>query len=204
MCKAIIPYKFPVGCVGVFPPRRHRHFFAVGAVPANGRFHKALRLFEAAVHHGMIDPGNAVHRHLSREALVGGVVLGDHQKAAGGLVDPVHNAGAHHPADGGKPPCTVVEQRVYQRAVRVAGRGVHHHSLGLVYHQKVIVLIHDLNGNILRRRAQGLCIRQLQPDALPGPELQIFGRRRLLAAHAALFQQLLHRTARELQLLAAG
>ena len=36
------------------------------------------------------------------------------------------------PPMGGKPPCTVVEQRVYQRAVRVAGRGVHHHSpLGL-------------------------------------------------------------------------
>ena len=51
---------------------------------------------------------------------------------------------------------TVPQQRIDQRSLVVAGAGMHHHVLGLVDHQQMLVLIDDVQRNLLRLR---LCLR---------------------------------------------
>lgn len=62
----------------------------------------------------MIGPLHAVDRHLLRQADVGGVVLGDDEKATGVLVNAVDDAGADLAADAGKAALAVPQQRIDQ------------------------------------------------------------------------------------------
>lgn len=56
---------------------------------------------------------------------------------------------AFHSADAGEVPA-VVEQGVYDGAVRVAGRGMHDHAAFLVDDYHVFIFIQDVQGDILR------------------------------------------------------
>jgi hypothetical protein len=81
-----------------------------------------------------------VAAELAGQAAVGGIVLGNHHNAGGVPVQPVYDPGAPHPADSGKIPA-MVQQRVHQGAVGVAGRRVDHQARGLVDDQQVGVLV---------------------------------------------------------------
>ena len=85
-----------------------------------------------------------MHAELRREANVRAIVLGDHQKAAHVLVEAVHDARPQHPADPGQAARAVGEQGVDQRPARVSGGRMHHQAGGLVEHQEVLVLEHDI------------------------------------------------------------
>ena len=82
--------------------------------------------------------------HLPGEDLVGGPPLGHHYQAARILVEAMHYAGprliAHVQLQAGE----ASEQGVDQRATAVPRRGVHHHPRGLIDHQHIGVLVHDV------------------------------------------------------------
>ena len=78
---------------------------------------------------------------------MGLIVLSDHQKAAGVLVQPVNDARALHSADAAQI-VHGVQQGIDQRAGLVARSGMHHHAAGLVDHGHVLVLIKDLQRNV--------------------------------------------------------
>ena len=142
-------------------------------------------------------------RHLLRQADVGSIILGHHQQAAGVLVDAVHDAGADLAADTGQAAPAMPQQGVDQGAVRVAGGRVHHHALGLVDHQQVGVLIHDIQRDLLRNGLDGLCVRDLQQHGVPCFQLETFGHGLAVALHMAVSYQCLQRRAGQASVLTA-
>ena len=81
------------------------------------------------------------------QALVGRVILGDDQQAAGVLVEPVHDAGALYAADARQAIAAMGDEGIDQGARLVAGAGVNHQPCGLVDHDQVLVFIDHGEGN---------------------------------------------------------
>ena len=189
------PFQYLIARIGVFgvgfPGGVDRHFFAVGLAAAQIGLHKALILCKAAVHDGAIRALHTVHRHLLGKADVRCIVLCHHQQSAGVLIDAVHDAGANLPADAGQAALAMPQQGIDQGAVRVAGGRVHHHALGLVDHQQVGVLIHDIQRDLLRNGLDGLCVRDLQQHSVPCFQLETFGHGLAVALHMAVSYQCL-------------
>ena len=79
---------------------------------------------------------------LAGELLVRRVVLGDDHQSRRAAIEPVHDARPLLAADAAQI-VDMVEQRVDQRAARVAGRRVHDHAGRLVDDDEVGVLIED-------------------------------------------------------------
>ena len=77
------------------------------------------------------------------------VGLRHHHQAGGILVQPVHDAGALHPADARKARAAMRDQRIDQRAGRVSGGRMHHQPLRLVDHDQGVVLVHDIERDVL-------------------------------------------------------
>ncbi|MGY4340437.1 hypothetical protein ACVWW3_005343 [Bradyrhizobium sp. LM2.9] len=103
--------------------------------------------------------GAAVIGELRGERGMREVVLGDHHQPRGVLVQPVHDAGPAHATDARQRASAMGDQRVHQRAGLVARRGVHHQPPGLVEDDDVVVLEHDVEGDILAFRLRRDCFR---------------------------------------------
>ena len=86
---------------------------------------------------------------LPRQLLVGLVVLRDHHHARGALVEPMDDARPHFAADAAEI-LHVMEQRVDERAGRVARGRMHDHARGLVDDHHVGVVEEDLERQVLR------------------------------------------------------
>jgi hypothetical protein len=80
------------------------------------------------------------------------VVLGHDQDPAHLLVQPVHDARPFHPADPREAASAMRQQRVDQGAVRMPGRGMHHHPCRLDQYEEMLVLEQDLQRPVLRGR----------------------------------------------------
>ena len=146
----------------------------------------------------MIFTQNIVTAHFFRKRTMGLIVLGHHQKAAGVLVDAMHDARADHTANAGKPAAAVIQKRIHHRAVRVAGRRMHHHALGLVDHQQMFVFIYDGQRNVLRHCLGRGCIGNFHLQHIPGLQLFFFARRFSVAQHPPCLDQFLQGAARKL------
>ena len=183
--------------------RIDRHLLAVGLAAAQVALHKAFILGKAAIDDGIVGPLHAVHCHLLGKADMGCIILCHHQQAAGVLIDAVDDAGPDLAANAGKAALAVPEQGVDQGAVRVAGSRVDDHPFGLVDHQKVRILIDDVQRDLLRHSLNGLCIGDLQQDDIPCLELQALGRSLTVAEHMALRHKALQGAAGKAGILAA-
>ena len=101
-----------------------------------------------ALHQREVDAAHAAIGELLHEVGLRLDRLGDHQQAARVLVQAVHDAGARHAGERRR----VREQRVEQRAVRLAGAGMHDQAGGLVDDDERRILVHDLERHALRLR----------------------------------------------------
>ena len=88
------------------------------------------------------------------------------QQTAGVLVQPVDDAGAQFAADAAQV-VEVVQERVDERAVLVAGGGVNDHAAGLQDDGEVIILIENRERNFLRDGDGRLRRGNHQDDSLP-------------------------------------
>ena len=88
--------------------------------------------------------------------------LGDHHDAGGVLVQPMHDAGPALAADAGELLAAMRQQGVDQRAVLVAGGGMHDQPGGLVEHDQVGVLVEDGERDRLRLGRGGRGRRQVE------------------------------------------
>lgn len=112
--------------------------------------------------------------------------------ARGAFVEPVHNAWPSHPADPRKIRA-MIQQRVDQRACRVAGRRMNDHAGWLVDHDDFAVLEQDDEGNGLRNNFEWLGGRNLQLDAVADANLFTgLGRDHAIVNHPSLLDQSLH------------
>ena len=126
----------------------HSHALAVLCAAGDGLFHPPGRLAHAPVHHGQIMLFHRARAQLVAQALMRQVVFGHHEKAAGILVQPVHDAGPLHPANAAEI-LHVIEQGVDQRAAFIARGGMHHHAARLDHHGQVRILIEDFKRDVL-------------------------------------------------------
>ena len=106
-------------------------------------------------------------------------------------------AGALH-ADAGKLPGAVVQQRVDQRAVRVAGGRMHHHALGLVDDDQIVILVDDIQRDVLGLGLDGLRFRQVDTVGSAGDNFVFFVDAAAAAGHSALLHQVLQGAAGKL------
>ena len=89
---------------------------------------------------------------------MGAVVFGRDDQSAGVLVEPVDNAGPLYPADTRQAVAAMGKQRVYQCSGLITRRRMHHKTGRLVYHDKILVLIYNIQGHRLRLRRGRLSI----------------------------------------------
>ena len=132
----------------------HSHFLPVGAGTLQSGGNRARPAFgrtpnkcEVFAFHAAIA---AVGGELFGQALVGGIILGDHQETGCLLVDAVDDAGTLHPADTGQTIAAMGNQGVDEGASFIACTGVDHQPRRLVDDNEVGVLVDDGELDILR------------------------------------------------------
>ena len=141
-----------VTCAGSFPGAggigKNGHLLAVVGGTADDIGDGAGWFFRDAGGDAKIGLGIGALGELSGEVLVGLVVAGDDHAAAGIFIEPVDDAGAVHPADGGEW-AEVVEKSVYEGAICIARCGVDDHAVGFVDNREVSVLVEDRERDVL-------------------------------------------------------
>ncbi len=147
----------------------------------------------------VIDAFHLVRGELLGEALHRALVLGRDQHAARVLVEAVHDAGPRHAADPFERRPAMGQKRVHQRAVQIAGRGMHHEPRLLVDDDEIVVLVEDDERNVLRLRLGRYGRRHGDGIALArfDPEVRV-SYRGFAFAHAAFFDQRLEPRARQI------
>ena len=176
----------------------HGHALAVGRVAADGGIDRAGVFAQIAADDGLIGAGHGVVGQLGREREVGKVVFRRDEQAGRVLVDAVHDAGPPLSADAGETVAAVGEQGVDERAVLVAGRGVHDHAARLVDDDEVVVLIHHVQRQVLRYQLRGSGVRQRDDKRVARRGLIVFLHGCAVFRHRALREQPLGGAAREL------
>lgn len=180
-----------------FPaPGDYRHPLPVAGMSSDRRFDPAYRRPYLPVHQGQVFPPQGARFQLSGKAAVHIIAFGYKQQSRCILVQPVHDAWAFRPAQGGK--CAAVsEQGADEGAPLVARGGMDDHPPGLVDHQQIIVLVDDIEGNLLRPRRRRRR-RDKKADNVAGLEPVIFsGTGRAIELHKTLFDELLGLAARK-------
>ena len=136
---------------GIFRPSGGQHFgredghlFAMNRMSADRRINSSAVAFQTPDDYRLINSCEAVRFYLGGERVMRRIVFGYYQKTACILVEPVDYPGAQNPADTRKTVPAVGQQRIDKRAVGVARGGMHNHPLGLVYNQKIFVLIYNI------------------------------------------------------------
>ena len=99
---------------------------------------------------------DAVIGELPGQPVMRGVRLRDDEEARGVLVDPVDDPGALFAADAGEFAPEMVEQRIDQRSGRRSRGRVHDNARRFIDDDKVVVLVEDLEGDVLRDRDLGV------------------------------------------------
>ena len=103
----------------------------------------------------------------------------------------MNNTGPFFPADAGQAVPAVVEQGVDQRPVAVAGGGVYHQARRFVDDDHIRVLIHHVQGNVLRDKIGLLRFRQRDGQGFPARQFIVFGYGFAVDLHGAALQQFL-------------
>ena len=126
-------------------PRHHRHFGAFTRVAANRRIDGAAG-DQRPLGDGVVLPLHAARGQLVHQRRVRLKREGNHQQAAGVLVEPVHDAGTRNRVGLGK----VMQQRILQRAITLTGARMDGQSGRFVDHRHIRVGVHDLQRHLLR------------------------------------------------------
>ena len=110
--------------------------------PAQGGVDHPLRRLGHPVAHRQVHPAEVRRVELALEPLLGVGVLGHHHQAGGAPIQPLHRVDV----GGDAPLPVVVRDKIAQGVGVVAGAGVDGDAGGLVEHQQIPVLIHDIQG----------------------------------------------------------
>ncbi len=124
------------------------HAFAVGGVAGDGGADVAAEFGDFAAHDGVVDLFESAPGELGLELLVGGVIFGDDEAAAGIAVEAVDDAWAGDAADAAELAGAVVEEGVDEGMLVVADARVDDESGGFVEDEEVVVFEEDMEGDI--------------------------------------------------------
>ncbi len=115
---------------------------AVARIAPDRAANRALRIVGDAEHDAAVLALDVARLHRAPERAERLFRLRDDQQARRVAVEPVHEARAHALAGQRR---DVREQRVHERAVRRAVRGMRDHAGGLVDHEQVVVFVDDVD-----------------------------------------------------------
>ena len=118
--------------------------------------------------HGGIKALNTVVQKLVRQALMGRIRFGHHQKPAGVFVNPVHNPRTFHPTHTREIFAAMGQKRINQCSRRRAWCGMHNHSGRLVDHNQVVIFKQNLKRNIFRQHVTFHGFRQMDDNIIAG------------------------------------
>ena len=176
-----------------------RDLLAVGRRAGERRVDRAFARLRDSVDDREIAPVDRMGGELLGQALVRDVGLCDDQQPRRILVDPVDDAGPGDAADARQRAAAMVEQRVDQRSVEIAGRRMNDQARRLVDDQQMLVLEDDLQRNVLRFVVRRRRLGDRNAQALRRPRTLVAGSRTGLPAgfHGAASDQGLQPFARE-------
>ena len=140
-------------CDGISSVSHNVHFFSVGFATANGLVHHTAVLLQHAFQKGVVDAPALFCLNLLLQVDVGSIVFGNDKQSACVLVQPVHDSGAQNAVDAGQI-LDVEQQCVDQRVLVDIVCGVHSHALRFVDYNQTFVLVHNVQGDVLRRQVQ--------------------------------------------------
>src|ERR1700733_4818553 len=183
-------------------PAHDRHFFPIARIAADRGDDLARTRFEAAPGERQIfslqGAGPAMVSEEVGQALMRGVGLGDDQKSRRVLVQPVHDPGPLDPADSRQARSAMADQRVDQRARRMARGWMDNEPGRLVDHDQMCVLVDHGKLDVLADEGRFLCRRRREDDARPrGEPHRRIARDLLINADLARLDQPLEPGARE-------
>ena len=94
------------------------------------------------------------------------VRLGGHDASARLLIQAVHDAGTLFASDARQVVATMVQERIDERAVGIAGGRMHDQADGLIDHEEVVILEEDIKGDVLGDDFGRLGIGEMNRDAV--------------------------------------
>src|SRR5882757_11113188 len=133
-------------------------------VPADRTTNRATLLLRPSLYQGYICLVDFARGKLLRQFVMRCIVLGNDHEPAGGAVEAVNDPGTQFAANFRQCP-KMMEKRIDQRAavadiVCGAGARMHHHAGGFVDDGEIVVFIHDVERNLLRKGAQWRSLRR--------------------------------------------
>ena len=135
---------------------QHRHLGAARRMTADRRIDGAVRAGRGAPYEREIAAlelaGPAMVGELLGERAMGPVGLGHHHQPARVLVEAMHDARPRHAADAREALAAMGDQRVDERAGRMAGAGMDHEPRRLVDDDERVVLVDHIERNGLAAR----------------------------------------------------
>src|SRR5437763_1461305 len=108
-------------------------------MPRDGGVDFALLTLHLAADNRVVNLFDFPAGELSGERDVGVIVLGDDQATAGLFVEPMDDTWPGDPPDAAEFPGTMVEQRIDERMLFMAGRRMHDQAGRFVEHQQSVV-----------------------------------------------------------------
>lgn len=144
------------------------HALAVEVVAADGAIPEAVGRSGAADDEGEVGFVERAVFELGGEGVVGGVVFGDDEDAAGFAVEAVDDAGTQDAADAGEAGTTVVEEGGDEGAGGAAGARVNDETRGFVEGEKIVVFVKYFEGDVFRGDAVGHGRWGQGDDGVPG------------------------------------
>ncbi len=131
------------------------HSFALSRVPADVAGDGARSRVWQAPAEGQVGAFQVMRREGGGEPGVGELRLGRDHDAGCVFIQPVDDARAPFGADAGQAVAAMRDECVNQRAVGIAGGGVHNQACRLVEHDEIRIFIQYGEGDILARRRGG-------------------------------------------------
>jgi len=131
------------------PGVEHLHAQPVFGVSPDVAFHPAVVLNDIAPHQCVIRAVRGLVEKLLAQGRLGIGRLGHDEQSAGVLVDAVHQSHLGIIRVKGLQVSQVPRHGIDERAVEIAGTGMHHHARGLVHHHQRVVFIDDVEGYFL-------------------------------------------------------
>ncbi len=133
-------------CPRCLPRIDDRHALSVSRISRDGLIHGQRVGIEVAPSHGGILACDPARGNRGAQASVSDIVLGHDEEAGRLLIEPVDDAGSVRAASL-RQVTTAAHQSVDECPRPVAGRRMDHHPGRFIHHEKIIVLMHDGNGD---------------------------------------------------------
>ena len=141
-----------------------RHFLPLFLASCDRLVHNAFVFLEVAVAKPVVYTARGLFLNLTCKALVRLIVLCHDDKPRRVLVKPMHDAGTYHAVYAAQT-VEIVQKRIDERVVfLIRACLMHHHTLRLVDHRHIFVLVHDVKRDILRLDFENFSLGQLKLD----------------------------------------